>query len=110
VLGEELVEQLALSSRCPMTPGLRSVGCTSMSVRVMFMSPQRTSSAVPVQLFRPRRELDHEAQLRLVVLAAVGHVHRGDDEAADFGLHDPRLHVEFGMAERGLGVEQPLRM
>ena len=74
----------------------------------VHVAAENELAPVAVQVFRPRRELDHEAELRLVVFAAVGHVHRGEDEAADFGLHDPRLHVEFGVAERGLGVEQAL--
>ena len=73
------------------------------------MSPHRTSSrSFLVQPLRPRRKPGHEAQLRFVVLAAVGHVDRGENELAELGLHDAGFHVEFRMTERGLGIEQTL--
>src|SRR5258708_16885526 len=109
VLGEELVEELALLLPLPDDAGL---ALARMHVEVgtgdIHVAAENELASVAVQIFRPRRELDHEAQLRLVVLATVGHVHRSEDEAADFGLHDARFHVEFWLAERGLRVEQAL--
>src|SRR5260221_42778 len=109
VLGEEPVEELALLLPLPYDAGL---ALARMHVHVgacdVHVAAQNELAPVAMQLFRPSSELDHEAELRLVVFAAVGHVHRGDHEAADFGLHDARFHVELGVAERGLGVEQAL--
>ena len=73
------------SGRWPMTPGLRSRGCTSMSVRATLMSPQSTSSR-PV-VVQPRAPIApaqfRKSSFAVVVLAAVGHVDRGEDDVAD---------------------------
>ena len=82
------------SSRWPMTSGLRSLGCTSMSARAMLMSPHRTGRGLPRAALSPSRRGMQEAELRRIVLAAVGHVHRSEHEVAERDLHDARLHVE----------------
>ena len=97
------------SGRWPMTPGLRSRGCTSISVRVMLMSPHRTSSRPSAcSCFAHAASRCQELELRRIVLAAVRHVDRSEHEVAERGLHDARFHVEIGMAERRLGIEQAL--
>src|SRR5437867_48331 len=61
-----------------------------------------------VQLLRPRRESAQEAELRGIILSAVGHVGRSDHKVTKQHLYDARFHVEFGMAELGFGIEQTL--
>ena len=49
----------------------------------------------------PRNQPAEEVELRRVVLVAVRHVDRGEDELAEFRLHDARLHVKRGVVNPG---------
>src|SRR5712692_6558453 len=106
---QQLLEELALFLALPDDARLALL---RMHVHVgagdVHVAAQNELAPLPVQLLRPGRELDHEAELRLIVLAAVRYVYRGEDEPAELGQHDARFHVELRMAERGLGVEQAL--
>ena len=97
------------SGRWPMTPALRSRGCTSMSACATLRSPHSDHVAsFRVQLRRPVGEPRQEPSFAAIVLAAVGDVHRREDEIAERDLHDPRFHVEVGMREHRIGVVQRL--
>ena len=90
------------SGRCPMAMGLRSFGCTSISVRAMFMSPQSSSSRPSARSSRahsdqPRQELE----LGGIILAAVGDVHRGDHQVAE--LH---LTIRDSWSNGGMAVDR----
>ena len=59
-----------------------------------------------VQPARPVDQPFEKRQFRRIVLAAVRNVYRRDHGVADSRLDDPRFHVEIGMAEFRLTVEQ----
>ena len=66
------------SGSWPIARGLRSFGCTSMSVRATLMSPHRSRAAARRRASRRERvERREEAHLGAKVLAAVRHVDRG---------------------------------
>jgi hypothetical protein len=90
------------SGRVPMTCGLRSLGWMSRSVRATLRSPQ-TRSARPARRTSPAQipECGEEVELGLVVLAAVRHVDRGDEQVAEVGGDDAVLVIEMRVGEAG---------
>src|SRR5690606_11228214 len=65
-------------------------------------------AALGVEPRGPVRHRRYELELRGVVLPAVRHVHGRDDQVVELRLHDPRPHVERGVAEHGLHRRQVL--
>src|SRR5438105_1412638 len=77
-----------------------------VGTRDVDVAAQDDLAPLVVQLLRPRRQPGQEAELGGIILAAVGHVDRSDDQVAEPGLYDPRFHVELGMAELGTGIDE----
>src|SRR5688572_4952577 len=103
VLAQQFCKQLTLFA--PLSHELR-VALARMHVdlgaRDVHVAAQDELTPLVAKLPRPGDQPLHEINLRGVVLVAVGHVDRGDDELAELRLHDARLHVERGMAENRL--------
>src|SRR5262249_31682429 len=100
VAAEESFEQIAL-----LLPLADDVGLALPGVDVdvgpgdVDVAAEDELTTFGVHLLHPFHKVLHKADLRGVVLAAVGNVDRGDHQIVQRTLHDARLDVEVGMAE-----------
>jgi len=107
--GEQRLEELALFGTLADGAGLALARMhVHVAARDVDVAAEHELAPLFVRSAGPRREALHEGELGRVILAAVRHVDRGEDPLAERRLHDARLHVELGMAERGRGVERVL--
>jgi len=105
---EQTVEQFALLGALADDAGLALAGMNvDIGMRNIQVAAQHDLPSFRMQAARPLGEPLQERELRGVILAAVGDVHRRENEIVERDLHDPRFHVELGMREFGIGLHQP---
>ncbi len=63
-------------------------------------------TAIGMELPNPVRQSVQECEFRGIVFPTVGHIHRSDDQITQLRLYDPGLHVECGMTEDGIRLNQ----
>ena len=92
--------RISLSSgRCPTTAGLRSLGCTSRSLRAIDVAAQNDAHAAGVSFADERLHLPQKFHLRDKIFAAVRHIHRDEEEIAYLRRHNTGFDVESGMTK-----------
>src|SRR6267378_1839869 len=106
---EECFEQRALLRALADGVRLPLLGMhVHLGARDVHVAAQNQLPAIGRQPRGPVAEARYECELRRVILAAVRHIDRCDDQVAMLHLHDARLHVERRMAEDGIDCEQIL--
>ena len=106
---QQLAEELALLRPLTDEPGTLLGVHVHLGARDVHVAAEIRLASRLAQLLCPRNQ-PRKVELRRVVLVAVRHVDRGEDELAEFRLHDARFHVERGVGKTGSPEKAFFRM